>query len=119
MIKIVSLIIILFFSFSINVHISGHLRDDRIVYPSQFGYRKLVLMTGNKIIASTKTDSSGYYELYFLDTLPRNTVFDFYLAAHSDKDTFLLKSVSRFESDTPIIDLIIFRKMKMKMKRNR
>jgi hypothetical protein len=94
---------IFLFSFTNRIYITGYFKDLRKVRPISTSHQQLILMLNKKVIATTKTDASSYYELDFLDEFSRTESLNFYYV--KNKDTVLLKSITQLESDDFKLDL--------------
>lgn len=95
--------------FSVTLYVTGHLKN----YPSNkktfdVSVRQIIVKADEKIIAKSKTDKKGNFEIDFnVDLLDKRT-FNFYVIDKAD--TLFLKSYKEFESDTPDLTFFVKRK---------
>ncbi len=108
--KLIVCSFLLLFSFTNRIYITGYFKDVRKVKPIITAHQQLILMLNKQVIATTKTDANGYYELDFLDTFSRKEALNFYYV--NNKDTVLLKSMTQLESDDFKLDLYMPAKKK-------
>lgn len=102
------MLIILVFGFTNRIYITGHFKNTNKAKHILTNNRKIILMVKNSIVAESKTDSTSYYELDFLDIYSiKDTINIYYIAGNNNQDTILLKSINSFSSDTPLIDLYV------------
>lgn len=101
-----TILIYFLYLFSTTLYITGHLKND----PSNrrtfsVSSRQIIVKADKNIIAKSKTDKKGNFEINFnMDLLDMRT-FNFYVI---DKvDTIFLKGFKEFKSDTPDITLFI------------
>lgn len=111
MTKIITVVIMSLFGLTNRVYISGHFKNTDKANPVVTSNRQILLMVKNTVVAETKTDHAGYYELEFLDIYSiKDTFHLYYIAGKDRKDTLLLKSIATFSSDHPVIDLYVPKK---------
>lgn len=91
---------------STTLYVTGHLKND----PSNkktfsVSSRQIIVKADKKIIAKSKTDKKGNFEINFnMDLLDKRT-FDFYVIDKTD--TVFLKGFKEFKSDTPELTLFV------------
>lgn len=91
--------------FSTTIYITGHLKNDAInEKPFNVSGKQIIVKVKNKVIAKSKTDKKGNFDIQFTVDSFDERAFDFYVIYKVD--TLFIKSINEFESDTP--DLILY-----------
>lgn len=105
MIKIAILFVYLF-NLTTTLYITGHLKNDptnKKVFP--IANREVIVKANKKVIAKSKSDKNGNFDISFNADSYDTRSFDFYVI--NKTDTIFLKSYTQFESDTPELTFLV------------